>query len=234
MRHAGDLQEATAVLEAHGVDLVVIDGAYGRTVAARSELSDAIIVSTGAVLSDDVEEVCSSTVALVDRLALEVVEPGWQSDLLEAAIAADRCLLGGPSIAPIELASPSALLGLKGAGALFGDQVAGVAVPGLVSDSVIEELFAVPGRDSQAGRTLLVPDGTVLQASAGLLRRLERSWRIRAASSARVVAISINPSGVQGNQIDAESLRNLLLEALGERWPKLSVFNPLHSKAAPA
>jgi hypothetical protein len=234
MRHRGDLEDASAVLEAHGVDLVLIDGAYGRTVAARSEISDAILVSTGAVLSADVDVICRRTVQLINRLALEAAEPGWQRDLLDAAIKGDRCLLGGPDIAPVALASSSALLGLKDAAGLFSDEISAVAVPGLVSDSVVEELLGVPRQSLGTRRTLLVPDGTVLQASPRLLGRLERSWKIRGLEPARVVAISINPSGVQGHHIDADRLTELLVDALGERWPKLSVFNPLHSDAAPA
>jgi hypothetical protein len=239
MRHRQDIEDASALLEANGVDLVIIDGAYGRTVAARAEISDAIIVSTGAVLSDDSEEICERTCALVRRLAIDPVESGWQRDLVETAIDQDRCLLGGPDVSPVELARSSALLGLKDAGARFTDQILGVAVPGLVSDTVIEALLGVPQicvneHVHKTERVLLVPDGTVLQASAGLSSRLERTWRVCGLAPARVIGVSINPSGIQGHQIDAESLRDLLLDRLAQRWPKISIFNPLHSNATPA
>lgn len=226
MRHRGDLADAVATLEDHGVDLVLVDGAYGRTVAARGALSDAVIVSTGAVLGADVDAIAQKTAALVDRLALAPADPGWQRDLLRKAITEDRCLLGGPGVEAVELAAKSALLGLRRAGDLWRDELLGVAVPGLVSDSVVEQLLGVGG----PARVLLVPDGTVLQAAPRLIRRLERRWQIRALDPARVVAISVNPTGIQGHSVDARAL----YDALHSRWPTTAIFNPLHSAPTPA
>ncbi|QDG50791.1 hypothetical protein FIV42_08625 [Persicimonas caeni] len=226
VRHRGDLRKGIDVLEKHGVDLVLIDGAYGRTVAAKAELSDALIVSTGAVLSSDVDEICARTAQLVDRLALAEVEEDWQRELLGEAISQDRSLLGGQGVEPVELPSKSALLGLKRAGALWTEEIEAIAIPGLVSDSVVEHLLAVTGK----GRMLLVPDGTVLQASARRLGRLERRWQVRALQPARILALSINPSGIQGHRVDAAALAH----KLRERWPQICVFNPLHSAAAHA
>lgn len=226
VRHRGDLHKGIDMLEKHGVDLVIIDGAYGRTVAAKAGLSDALVVSTGAVLSSDVDEICEETAQLVDRLALEPAELTWQRKLLAKAITEKRCLLGGERIEPVELPMKSALLGLRRAGTLWTDMVEAIAIPGLVSDSVIEHLLAAGG----AGRVLLVPDGTVLQASARLFARLERRWQVRGLNSARILAVSINPSSVQGHRVDADALA----AKLGERWSQFCIFNPLHSAATPA
>lgn len=223
MRHAGDLAEAVEVLEAHGVDLVIIDGAYGRTVAARSQISDAIIVSTGAVLSEQLDVICTRTVRLIERLAAPAVEANWQRSLIERAIAEDRSLLGGEAIAPIELPASSALVGLRDAGALWTEQVQAIAVPGLVSDSVVEHLLAV----NDVRRTLLVPDGTVLQVSRRLMRRFLRRWEIRALHSACILAVSVNPTGVQGQQVDSDALIDGLRERLRMRWSQVAVFDPL-------
>ncbi len=229
MRHGGDLERAAGALEAHGVDLVLVDGAYGRTVAARGGLADAVIVSTGAVLGGDVEAICDATTALIDRLSLAPVEAGWQRALIDQAIAEDRCLLGGPGVEPVALPARSALVGLRqlaGSTSPFTDRVLGLAVPGLVSDSVIEHLLGVAG----SSRVLLVPDGTVLQARAALVRRLARTWQIRAACPAQILAISVNPTGIQGHAVDDVELR----AALHWRWPSIHLFNPLHSAASPA
>ncbi|MFW6057899.1 MAG: hypothetical protein ACOC9W_03485 [Persicimonas sp.] len=239
VRHRGDLEAALELLEVHGVDLALIDGAYGRTLAARGDVSDAVIVSTGAILSEDVEVICERTAELVDRLALEPVEADWQERLLRRAITQGRCLLGGPQTAPVELPAQSALLGLRQAVDLWRDEIRAVAVPGLVSDSVVEQLLGAPVGQIQSGdpkpvRTLLVPDGTVLHADSRLLRRLlahaGRGWQIRAIEPANVVAISINPTGVQGHRVEPGALGR----ALAERWPSICIFNPLHSNAAPA
>ncbi len=234
VRHRGDLEAGLEMLEAHGVDLALIDGAYGRTLAARGDVSDAVVVSTGAILSEDVEVICERTAELVDRLALEPVEADWQERLLRRAIIEGRCLTGGPQIEPVELPARSALLGLRKADDLWRDEIRAVAVPGLVSNSVVEQLLGAPVGSPKAVRTLLVPDGTVLQADSRLLGRLlrqsERGWQIRAIEPANVVAISVNPTGIQGHRVDPRALER----ALVDRWPSICIFNPLHSNAAPA
>jgi hypothetical protein len=226
MRHRNDLEAALERLEARGADLVVIDGAYGRTVAARSDLSEAVVVSTGAVLADGIEEIVEATARLVDRLALPAIEAPWQRALLDEALARGRALLGGAGVDPIALPARSALLGLSEADDLWTDAIHGVAIPGLVSDRVVEELLAAGG----AGRALLVPDGTVLQADRRLLDRLERHWEVLAGRPTDVRAVSVNPTGIQGHSVDADEL----LAALRRRWPTRAIFNPLHATASSA
>lgn len=226
LRHREDLRQAIALLESHGVDLVFVDGAYGRTIGASSGIADGVIVSTGAVLSDKIAVICARTEALIQRLGLEPITLDWQQKLMEQAIAEDRFLLGGAHCAPIASPATSALLGLSEAAERWSDALSAVAIPGLVSDRVVEYLLSLPVADESAAHTLLVPDGTVLQASSRLLRRLRRRWRIRALSAAPILAISVNPSSIAGHEVDAGAL----CEALQARWPQTLIFNP---KSAP-
>lgn len=226
LRHQRDLSRALEVLSRHEVDLAFIDGAYGRVVAARPSLSDGVIVSTGAVLGRSVDAIVEKTADVVDRLRLEPARQPWQIDLLERAESYGGALLGGPDIEPRKLPSRSALLGLSRAEHLWSDEVTAIAVAGLVSDSVIESLLAVDGEN----RTLLVPDGTVIQGSPVMQARLERSWTILVGAEIRVLAISINPTSVQGHEVDESRLRS----TLNQRWPNLPVVNPLNATCASA
>lgn len=217
IRHGRDLERAIALLESHGADLVLVDGAYGRVVAANGVLSDAVIVSTGAVLSEDIETIVASTAELVDRLSLPAIGAPWQRTLMTQASREGRALLGGPRIAPIPLPARSALVGLTGARELWSPSVEALAVPGLVSDAVLEELLIVGGE-----RTLLVTDGTAVQCDPRLLGRLRREWEVRALRASPLVGISYNPTAIQGYRVDADALR----DALAARWPRLVVFDP--------
>ncbi|MFW5967791.1 MAG: hypothetical protein ACOCV2_09750 [Persicimonas sp.] len=220
LRHRADLQRAGRALEAHGCELVFIDGAYGRTVAARPDVAEAAVVSTGAVLSSDIDQIVARTTAFIERLALEPTDVAWQTELIERAVGHKRCLLGGPAVAPRPLCARSALIGLAEADGVWSDEsVRAVAIPGLVSDGVVEHLLAAPPHVS----TLLVPDGTVLKARADLLLRLRDHFEVRALSSIEIRAISVNPTGPRGRRVD----RDALIERLANRWPSTPVVDPL-------
>jgi hypothetical protein len=222
VRHQADLRGAVARLEDHGVDLTFIDGAYGRIVAAQPDLSDGVVVSTGAVLGSDIETIVEETAYVVDRLALEPARAEWERALLQSADEYGGALLGGPQIEPRNLPSRSALLGLDKARGLWSNEVSGIAIMGLVSDSVVESLLSVGARE----RVLLVPDGTVIQCKPALLARLEARWTIRVARPIRTLALSINPTSVQGHAVDEDAMRS----ALEARWPNTPIFNPLHAE----
>lgn len=220
LRHRGDAKAAVEALERYGAELVFIDGAYGRTMAVDAELSDGFVLSTGAVLSPDVDEVVSKTTDLVDRLTLERAEDAWQQALFDDAEHAQRCMLGGPRRARRVLSSASALVALREIEQEWSGEYAAVAVPGLVSDSVLEALIAVdpPG-------VLLVRDGTVIKTHDPLWRRFRRRWQVYARRMTPLLGMSINPVAVQGYGIEGAALT----EALARRWPRLPIFDPVET-----
>lgn len=219
MRHRGDVSTAVEALRSVGADRVLIDGAYGRVMAAQPGLAEAVIVATGAVVSPRAEVVAQRTAALVHRLTLPEVSEPWERALLETALEEDRALLGGPDIDPIELPAKSALLGLSRGKDRWTPDVRGVAIPGLVSDRVVQELL----RRRRRSGVLLLGDGTVLQADDRVLKKFERSWSIRVARRCEVVGISFNPTSVGGRRIRPGHLA----QAISRRCGKTPVFNPL-------
>ena len=226
LRHRGDLQHALDTLsQLQAADLVLIDGAYGRKFAAHGQLSDGIILATGAVLAPTVDRIVARTLDAVSRLQLSAPQLPWQQQLLAEALHQDRCLLGGPTIAPRPLPHASALVGLPRAAHLFDQHVTAVAVPGLVSDAVLETLLAA--MSAHAPRTLLVSDGTAIQASPRIWRR----WRTaqdtacHVAHRASLLAVSVNPTSPTGHRVDGQALVARLREALGDGGPV--VFDPM-------
>jgi hypothetical protein len=116
----------------------------------------------------------------------------------------------------------SALLGLSRGRHLWTKQYTAIAIPGLVSDRVIEELLAL----DDTPRTLLVADGTALKASRKLVERLRNQWEIRAMARSNLRAISYNPTSIAGLGVDAESLARALREQLSQRGVDARVFDP--------
>ena len=222
VRQRAELVRALEAL-APRVDVALVDGAYGRRMAAHAALTDAAIVATGAIVSASVQEIVAITQDLTDRLTLPALDAGsWQGALVAASVAQHRALLGGASLPAEGVALPaaSALLGLPKAGALWTDAADAIAIPGLVSDRVVEALLAVPPRATR--RALLLEDGTALHCSPRHLDRLRRGWDVQVRHPARLLAISYNPTSVAGPPVEDAALR-LALQAA---YPALPVINP--------
>ncbi len=226
LRHRADIKDAIRRLETHGVDLILIDGAYGRVAAAHADLTDGVIVSTGAVVSPQVDEIIETTRHLIDRLILPEITESWLLDLLNQSLREDRSLLGGPSLLPIPLTADSALVALPNSRELWTSDVKGIAISGVVSDRVVDELIRAGGE----GRTLVLSDGTALQADHRQIRRLKRTWNVQVPRAARLLGIAINPTSVQGWTVPQEALE----EGLRSQWPEITIFNPDHGLVSPS
>lgn len=224
VRHGADLMCALEMMAEHGASPLFIDGAYGRVMGARSAWCDGVIVSTGAILSSSLDEVIAATTWLTQRLTREPPPEAWQRELLAQAMREERALLGTPDGEVTPLAARSALVGLSRSRALWTPAHRAIAVPGLVSDRVLEELLVVASRDDFDRRALLVPDGTSVQADAALMSRFERQWEWFAGENVALLGVSFNPTSLSGPGIDAERFEQALREAYGEGvW----IFDPV-------
>ena len=220
LRHRADVHMAVNHLEGVGVNLVVIDGAYGRIAAAHTGLTDGVVVSTGAVVAPHIDGIVERTGLMIDRFNLPSVTEPWQSALLSQAISQNQCLFRGPTMEPVPLHAKSALIGLPKSRELWTPDVHAIAVPGLVSDRVIDELIHAGG----TGRAVLLSDGTALQTDARHLERLRRHWAVYVEKSANLLGIGMNPTSVQGWTVSERAL----FEGLQKRWPEITIFNPIH------
>lgn len=217
MRHREDIRLAVQRLRAVGAHQIWIDGAYGRIAAAQPGLADAIVVASGAIAGPDAEHVAAATCALIDRLVLPRIEVQWQVELVDAAIEADVAAVGGLHRPP-QLLGGSALVALDVLQARWDDDTSAVAIPGLVSDSVLRGLQTAV----TAGATLLIPDPTCLQAESRAIRSFRRHWDIRARRAAELLAIAYNPQSVVGPGVPMTAV----VEILRRSYPKTPVFNP--------
>ena len=178
--------------------------------AAHASVSRAIVLCTGAVIDRRAARVAEATRALWWRLSLPLIEQNEAQALMAQAQAQNRALLGGPGVSAVALPSRSALLGLGRGRALWRAELRWLAVPGLISDRVVEELLMVPADDAQTKRALLVEDGANVQASAAILSRLAQSWEVQTMARVPVVAMSVNPTSVAGYAIDPHELMDAL------------------------
>lgn len=219
IRHAEDVALGLARMREVGARPQIVDGAYGRVMGARSDLTRAVVASTGAVVASSIKEIVERTWAMTRRLTCETIEVQWQKDLIHQSVESGRALLGGEGIAGEQLRSASALVGLSRSRDLWRAELTAIAVPGVVSNRVLEELLVVASSDKAPRRVLLVEDGTHLQADEVLMRRFERRWEVRALRSSTLLGISYNPTSITGANVDAGQLAMALQERYGEQMP---------------
>src|SRR5580698_6266221 len=67
---ATDVREVSDAMLSHGAEQVLIDGAIDRRAASSPAVSDALVMSTGAVLSEDIDDVVTKTKDAVDLVRL--------------------------------------------------------------------------------------------------------------------------------------------------------------------
>ena len=228
IRHAEDVALGLEKLREVGAVPRIVDGAYGRVMGARSDLTRAVIASTGAIVASSIKEIVEKTWAMTQRLTSPTIEEAWQGALMRRSIEEGRALLGGEELDPVALWGASALIGLSRSRDLWRDEVGAIAVPGVVSNRVLEELLVASPSATTSRRVLLVEDGTHLQADEVLMRRFRRRWDIRALQSSRLLGISYNPTSITGAQVDARALEAALTDRYGEEVP---VFDPMTSPA---
>lgn len=234
MRHREDVRRAVERLEAAGASGIFVDGAYDRMAAASGDVVDGVVLSTGAVVAGRVDGIVEQTAPWVERLRLEAPGRRRHVGLVRRAIEEGEVRVlgeGGEEMG----SGRSALMGLDGLverieqGAL-GAPVEAVAVPGLISDRVVEALepLAAAGGTSSV---LIGRDPTVFRvAEPEIWRRLTSAWEVRILEATRLLAVGVNPTGVQGERVD----RGALMEAFSIRWSDLRVFDPMAGTGRPA
>jgi hypothetical protein len=210
VRAKADLQALVGGLQAMGAAKVLVDGSYQRTMAAAPDVSDGVVVATGAILGPTVAQVAARTEAFVGRLRLPAMD-ARDAALLARAAREDVPWLDGrdgmrpfPGALDTAFGTPAALAATMPPGDLA------LAVPGVVTDSLIDGLSEAGGRAVR----LLVPDATrVFAAWERVARFLARGGRILVARPIRVLAITVNPAGIVGPDLPADAL----VEAIAAR-----------------
>jgi hypothetical protein len=224
LRHSGDLTEAIARLVKLGAARILVDGAYGRLTAAQPHLCDAVIVSTGAIVGDRLTDVVQATAHLIDRLMTPLCQTQWVRALSERSKELGRPLMGADGSDPIVISERSAILGIDPGSQGFVAKHHAIAIPGLISDRVVDHLLAL----SSEG-TLIASNPTMIRCEPRRLKRLMRGWNITVCDRSRVRGITVNPTSIAGAGYEPKRL----VEAISLRWPKIPVFDPVSGVVSP-
>lgn len=215
------------LLKQCGADMVLLDGALGRSQHASPALADGVVLATGAAIGGSIQDVLRKT---KDRLAIlnvpavphhlaESVQPVFEQGGIGIWGLQGECLFH--EAIPTLNAAP-VLQGLKLPSAFT------LAVSGAVGKLLWQAIQAL--LTQHPGLTLVVSDGTKLFIDAIDLKTFERQGgQVRAYRGIRLLGITVNPFSPTGASLDAQAL----LDQARQAFPDFIVTDVMLAKEEP-
>jgi hypothetical protein len=206
---AEDVRAVGEAMLEFGAEQVLIDGAIDRRAASSPAISDGLVMATGAVLGESIEQVVAATRNAVELVRLPLAAGGAD----EPVALTRRLVLSGE---PAEIA---ALLAANPRTSTF-------TVEGAVSERFLEGLLAA--RRERSGREIEI---VAEDPTRVFLTRHGPGWYARqgiaiaARNKIDLRAITVNPVAPQSHRFDSEQLRELIEAAIPD-VPVLDVLDP--------
>jgi hypothetical protein len=210
IRTKEDVRSASAAMLRLGACRILVDGAYQRIVAADPEVSDGVVVATGAILGTTVQEVAARTRQFLQRLQLHATVLAGDLDLMESARRAGR-----PAVRPDDASTPPCVVDLlesPEAIDVLGGGDAVVAFPGAVTDDLVNRCMA-----SATGSLRVVAlDPTRIFLSPSVASVFSRRHQLKVVRAIRLLCVTVNPFSVLGWTLPRVELLDAVQEVAGD------------------
>jgi hypothetical protein len=231
---ASDTRAVADSMLGQGAQRVVIDGAIDRRAASSPEVSDGLVMSTGAILSEDLGEVVERTVEAVALVRVAALgTEGEDARLRELAAGLDPgvsalvddgwALHTLPERFVLTAEAADIAERLRAAGTVRALLVAG-ALPQRFLDGLVPQV-----RRSRETLGVVVSDATRLFLSDRDVSHYARAGiELRVLHPIELLALTVNPVAPQSHSFDSGRLRAALDEAI----PDVPIFDVLHPSYA--
>ena len=221
-----ELRATVERLRALGAVQVLVDGAINRIGSASPRVSDGLVLATGGMVGDTLDEALETTAAAVEMLTLPAVDDAARAALEPHAAAGRRAVCFGPD----GRATVLDLHTVVGEGVTVARQVerlgaAMLFVGGALTQEFVDDFVRVlpPRRELR----LVVRDATVLVLPpAGVARLLKRGVAVQVLTPLRLLAVTANPFRVP-QPYPPKVFFSAVAEAIGSRVPLFDVVNRL-------
>jgi hypothetical protein len=204
---AADVRAVSDAMLAHGAEQALIDGAIDRRAASSPDVADGLIVSTGAILSEQIEQVVAKTKDAIDLVRLPQAHETQDGSLTlppQFALAGDEA-----HVAELLDANPAA-------GRLI--------VTGALPDTFLRALLHAAHRRRRQ-LVVVVSDSTrVFLSDHGPEWYRRQGLAIQVLRPSRLEAITVNPVAPQSHRFDSARLQKLLRDVI----PDVPLFDVLH------
>ncbi|MDO5017379.1 MAG: hypothetical protein Q4E10_03320 [Porphyromonas sp.] len=202
------LRKAVEVMERHGADFVVIDGALSRRSLASPAVAEGLVLATGAAFSAQPEQLIYKTRDIVRQIALPALP---DTDL---ALRLEQVERGIRLVDDKEVIDPgyaSALLPHFWQDPRWRGYNGWLYVSGAVHDQLLEKV-----RLTKGWQGVIVRDFTRLFVSGQVLGRfIESGKEVYCLRRARLMAVTFNPLAPSGYKMDSAEMCGRLTDALG-------------------
>jgi hypothetical protein len=207
-----------------GAEQALLDGAIDRRAASSPAVADGLVMATGAILGEDIEDVVRATSDAVDLVRLPAAGDADAGGAARGAASSEgepdgeRVALERRLVLNAEPAEIATLLREH-------PRASTLTVDGALSERFLEGLLAA--RSERAGRELRIVAGDPTKV---FLSRRGTRWYARQGIAIEVrrmialKAITVNPVAPQSHRFDSRRLRELIAEAVPD-VPVLDVLD---------
>ena len=180
-----------------GAEFVIIDGALDRITSAAPTISEAAILSTGAVVSRDINKVIDETAHLVALFNLPIIEDEEIRLIVEDLIDKNKIAVihenNDVDIIPIKTALKS--------GNIIGDHLKDdskyIVIPGSLVKNTVEDLTRSTRKYKDV--EIIVTDGTKIFINPNDWIRFQRQGvRVKVLDKVDLIALTLNPYSPKG------------------------------------
>ena len=219
-----ELRTTIERLQAHGAEQVLVDGAINRIGSASPRVSDGVVLATGGMVGDTLDDVLETTSAAVDMLMLREIGPEARALIEPFAARRARAV----SFDEQGRADALDLDTVVGEGVTVAREVARLGtrtlyVGGALTQEFVDDFVRVlPPRHTLR---LVVRDATVLVLPpAQIARLLRRGVAVEVLTPLRLLAVTANPFRVP-QPYQPQVFFSAVAEAIGDRVPVFDVVN---------
>ncbi len=210
--NTADHKKLCKEMEELGAELILIDGAIDRKSIAAPGTSDAIILSTGAVLSRSMKKVVEETVHIVSLYSMPKLPEGPVREIL------CKELQKKERITLINSKNETQFLDLKtGLGAsrfldeAIDEDTQYVYIPGALTASVFEDIHPAKRKRIQ----FVLKDPTKIFIGSLAWQQLKKKgFHVRVLENIEVAAVTVNPYAPSGYSFDHNELKKAMEDAL--------------------
>ena len=207
------------VLKEVGSDIVIVDGALSRKSFASPAITEATILSTGAVLSRSMDKVVEKTSHCIRLLSLECENDEEIQKLCKNIPMSYRVSIINKDMTVINLNLSTALEASSEIAESLKESAAYVLIRGIVSDKLIEGIMKAT--DKYKNITFLCEDGTKLFISSDTLYKFEKQGgKLKVLNKVNIICVTANPKSPYGYEFEG----NKFLEKLRSKI-NLPVFD---------
>jgi hypothetical protein len=210
---AADVRAVADAMLAHGAEQVLIDGAIDRRAASSPDVADGLVMSTGAVLDRDIEEVVRRTEEAIELVRLPQADADTERLTLPARFALTA---EDGQVAELLDEHPDARR---------------LLVPGALPEAFLNHLLHAAQRRTRE-LVLVVADPTkVFLSKRGPAWYRAQGVEIQTLRTIDLKAITVNPVAPRSHRFDSARLRALLAEEIPGDVAILDVLGPEYPRA---